>query len=281
MRCRRPLIVTLIGLILFLPGTVAAETASFDEVLALPAPLPDHIYQWGGHPAQRIEQYRPEPPADPARQAVLIHGGCWLNQFNMGYMRPMAAAMAEGGWTVWSLGYRRLGDGDNAGTRALDDLRAGVDQVRRLSHDETGPPWLIGHSAGGHLALLVAGELGPDRIAGVAGLAAITDPRGYAEQDGSCNEAAARLLADSETPERLDPSPHLPFGLPLLLLQGERDPIVPIEQATGFARQATEAGDTARVIAPSEAGHFEPVIPDSEAFSTLMEALENAVGRSQ
>lgn len=276
----RPLI-PLIGLVLLLPAVVTAETASFDDVLALPAPAPDRTHQWGEHPAQRIEQYQPDTSTAPARQAVLVHGGCWLNRYGMDYMRPMAAAMAGRGWTVWSLGYRRLGDVDDAGIRALADLLSGMEEVRRLAGEDTGPPWLIGHSAGGHMALLVAGELGPERVAGVAGLAAITDPRGYAEQDGSCNEAAARLLADSDNPGRLDPIPHLPVGVPLLLLQGGRDPIVPMDQALDFARQATAAGDTARVITPSEAGHFEPVMPDSEAFSVLMQALESTAGRSR
>lgn len=278
MRFHPPTII-LIGLML-LPGALAAETATFDDVLALPAPAPDQTYQWGGHPAQRIEVYRPDPSAEPTRHAVLIHGGCWLNQYAMGYMRPMAAAMAERGWMVWSFGYRRLGDVDDAGTRGMADLLAGMDQVRRLADDEA-PPWLIGHSAGGHLALLVAGELGPERVAGVAALGGITDPQAYADQDTGCNEAAARLLAESRAPERLDPARHLPLGRPLVLFHGERDAIVPMGQAVNFARQATEAGDTARVIAPSEAGHFEPVMPDSEAFSTLMEALESTISRSR
>lgn len=263
----------LTALLLLAAPDLGAEPASFNDVMAQPAPRPDHIWQWGSHPDQRIEQYEPENTS--SRHAVLIHGGCWLNQYTMHYMRPMAAAMADAGWTVWSLGYRRLGDGEDAGALGLNDLITGLETVGRLV-DDSAQPWLIGHSAGGHMALLVAGEQGPEQVAGAVGLAAITDPRTYAEQDGSCNQAAARLLADSRDADALQPARHLPLGMPVLLLQGELDPIVPMSQAEGFARQAQGEGDTVRVIPLAEAGHFDLVMADSQAFETLMDQLESA-----
>lgn len=268
-----------LALVLVLPWLAAAlaEPADFDAVLAQPSPAPDLVIQWGRHPAQRLEQYRPAQPAD-APVAVLVHGGCWLNAFDMGYMRPLAAAMAERGWVVWSLGYRRLGDVEDAAVRSLADIHAGLDRIatqgrnRGLGHPA---PWLIGHSAGGHLALLAAGEREAESIAGVVGLAAITDIVAYADQSGSCNAAATRLLEEGgRDAEELQPAGGLPAGLPVLLVRGDLDPIVDAAQTRMPVPDTRGSEQPAPVLEIADAGHFEPVMPDSEAFRAWISRLE-------
>lgn len=257
-----------LALAALLASDVLRAQADFNDVLAQTAAPPAIEVQWGRHAAQRAELYLPRQAID-SPLIVLIHGGCWLADFDMAYMRPMAEALAEQGRTVWSLSFRRLGHDVHPAREGLQDL---ITAIHRLPDwtpgemDARAPVWLVGHSAGGHLALLAAAELGPERVAGVTGLAAITDLADYAADEGSCNQAAARLLDDSEADTRLSPIHRLPLGVRQVLAQGEQDAIVPARQAEQHVAAARAAGDSAELLLMEAAGHFEPVIVDSPAF---------------
>jgi aminocarboxymuconate-semialdehyde decarboxylase len=92
---------------------------------------------------------------------VLLHGGFWRPQWDRTHLRPMAAALADAGWPVFLPEYRRIPGVPSA---TVDDVREAIDAVGRNVI-------VMGHSAGGHLALLVAP---PHRIATIA-LAPVAD----------------------------------------------------------------------------------------------------------
>ena len=45
----------------------------------------------------------------------MIHGGCWLAQYDLEYMGGLAASLTEAGMATWSIEYRRVGDEVEAG----------------------------------------------------------------------------------------------------------------------------------------------------------------------
>jgi acetyl esterase/lipase len=258
-----------------LASDVLCAQAGFDDVLAQSSSPPAMEVQWGRHAAQRAELYLPRQAID-SPLIVLIHGGCWLSDFDMAYMRPMAEALSAQGRTVWSLSYRRLGHDVHPAREGLQDLLTAIGRLADWTPgdvDSRAPVWLVGHSAGGHLALLAAAELGPERVAGVVGLAAITDLADYAADKGSCNQAAARLLDGSEDDSRLSPIHRLPLGVPQVLAQGEQDTIVAARQAEQHVAAARAAGDSAELLLLESAGHFELVIVDSPAFGEWTQHL--------
>ena len=157
---------------------------------------------------------------------MLIHGGCWQNEFDYVYMTRLGAWFAEHGIASWTIEYRRLGEMAEVGRTFLDVAHA-ADFVRQLavSHPiDSNRIIAAGHSAGGQLALWLAsrGKLpagselyleNPIAIRGVLGLAAITDLAQYRHGPaGSCHASVEPLLGGTEekVPQRYaetSPSP--------------------------------------------------------------------------
>jgi len=120
----------------------------------------------------------------------------------------------------------------------------------------------LGHSAGGHLALWLAGRRGLDiedplrggtplRIGGVVALAGIPDLAAYTSKTG-CGAAVSELLdgEPGEVPERVgraSPIELLPLGITQILIIGELDPVVPAGQARSYQQSARRMGDSVQI----------------------------------
>ncbi len=261
-----------------------------DEALALQRPVPDERVSYGPHELQFGELRLPDRPG-PHPVAVVIHGGCWLAEYDLGYISSLAAALAEAGVATWSVEYRRVGDDGGGWPGTFSDVAAAADHLRRLSaaHDlDLDRVVAVGHSAGGHLALWLAGRHrlaandplrgeDPLPLAGVVTLAGIADLAGYAATEG-CGAAVPELLGGrpSELPKRLgraSPIEMVPLGIRQTMVVGELDTIVPLEHTDGYASAARRAGDSVAVRQVDGAGHFELVTPGSTAWPTVRKAV--------
>ncbi len=253
----------------------------FSTVQALAAGSPDYRIAYGNQPSQFVELWLPETTDTPAPVIVLIHGGCWLSEFDVAHIRPMAAALADAGFTVWAPEYRRIGEPGGGDPGTLEDMDAMLGALVTLSPVplDTDRVILVGHSAGGHLALWAAAQqaefdapaMTRPRVLGVVGLAAITDLTSYAALSGSCPPAAMEFVgaAPAAEPDRyraLSPASLL-IPVPVVLMQGEWDQVVPMSQA-----QALPAAQIYRV---PEAGHFDLIYPPAPVFALLLRVLED------
>lgn len=200
---------------------------------------------------------------------VLIHGGCWLNAYDIQHTFPLSSALAGAGYAVWSLEYRRTGDQGGGWPGSFDDIRQGVAFTSTLIEYPVDPDRMVlmGHSAGGHLALLAASE--NPAIAGVIGLAAITDIVEYSRGQNSCQTAAIDFMDGVYEDKPAAYQAANPAGKPVhqqtLLLQGDVDAIVPLEQSQ-------LPGATPVVL--EGAGHFDWVHPGTGAYQLLLATLE-------
>ena len=279
------------------PADVRAQAPL--PVTKQPAPL----VQWGElasrpqPPAALVERYGPDSlragelrlPAGPGPHpvALVLHGGCWRNQYGMDYVRHLAAALAGAGVATWTVEFRRLGDAGGGWPGTFDDVAAAAAHLRVLAgrHPlDLSRTVYVGHSAGGQLALWLAAERPAALPAprGVVALAGITDLRAYAGPRG-CNSAVVPLLGGdtAAVPERYataSPVERLPLGVPSRLVQGARDPIVPVEQARRFAERARAAGDDAQVVLVEAAGHFDLVAPWSPAWTVVERTIRALLG---
>lgn len=242
--------------------SVAAEV-SFDAVQALPSAEPQDILRYGPADPQFVELWLPAGTA-PAPVVAFIHGGCWLNAYGIDHAQALATALVDEGYAVWNIEYRRLGDEGGGWPGSLEDIRLALAELETLQHPRLDLDRLVlaGHSAGGHLALLAAGNppagLAPQ---GVIGLAPITDIAHYAKGEGGCNQAAARFVGDSSD-DRMNPALQpVPRGTVLLL--GSKDRIVPYEPPYLAAQ----------TVAGIPAGHFDWIHPGTPAWSRFMEEL--------
>ena len=212
-------------------------------------------------------------------------------------MRSLAAALTAEGYATWSLEYRRLGDPGGGWPGTLEDVARGADHLREVARAhplDLDRVVAVGHSAGGQLALWLAGRprlpagsplraARPLRLRGVVSLAGITDLRA-GPRAGVCGDAIPQLLGGppQDHADRLgqsSPIELVPLGVPVRLVCGARDPIVPIDQARSYEAAARRAGDTVVVEVVEGAGHFELVDPRSSAWPVVREAVRALLER--
>lgn len=201
---------------------------------------------------------------------VLIHGGCWLNAYDIRHTFPLSSALAEAGYAVWSIEYRRSGDEGGAWPGSLEDVREGLVFTSRLESYPVDMSRMVimGHSAGGHLALLAASE--NKNIDAVVGLAAISDIVEYSRGENSCQTATIDFMGGEYEENQAAYDAANPVGKPVndrtVLLQGDIDVIVPVEQSQ-------LPGATAVVF--EGAGHFDWVHPGTAAYQLLLSTLQD------
>lgn len=239
---------------------------SFDDLLALPiGGTATQSFTYGQAAQQTLLYF--QSPVSPRATLLIVHGGCWSSAYDRQHAIPMATALALAGYHVWLTEYRRVGDPGGGWPGSVDDIVRATQQVAALSGEE---PWLIGHSAGGHLALLVAAD--PTLpIKGAMALAAITDLTTYGQQTGSCPSMVAEFMGGppESHPDRyaLATVHDKVFPKPIRLIVGDADTIVGLDQLTGFTKAHTQ------IIAKS--GHFDLIHPGTAAFSQVLETLRN------
>ena len=277
-------------------GRVPHPLLSVEDLLALPQPGADRTIAYGPAP-QQVAELRLPKGRGPHPVVVLVHGGCWQAPWGFDHVRGLAAALTAAGHATWSLEYRRLGDPGGGWPGTLQDVARGADHLREAAKEhplDLGRVVAVGHSAGGQLALWLAARrrlprgstlrvADPLRLRGVVSLAGITDLRAGAAS-GICADAIPLFLG-GPPPGRGDrlrqssPIELVPLGVPLRLVCGARDPIVPIEQARSFEAAATAAGDSVTVQVVEGAGHFELVDPGSAAHPAVREAVRALLPR--
>ncbi|WP_154224066.1 alpha/beta hydrolase family protein [Marinicella rhabdoformis] len=245
---------------------------SFSSVTKLPFVEASHKISYGSDPLQYGLLWQAPSSQEKQPLIVLIHGGCWLNAFGVDHALPMASALAQSGFDVWALEYRRTGDEGGGWPGSFEDVQAGIKFVNQLpGHINHKEVILVGHSAGGHLALLAKQKhdsgTQPEIIKAI-GLAAITDLSSYAAGQNSCQTAGPQFMGGTaeEKPDAYqaaDPKVHGPYQQ-TVLLQGQADVIVPESQAKL---------DGAVAIKLASSGHFDWIHPKSQAFDMLLKLL--------
>ena len=229
----------------------------------------------------------------PHPVAVLLHGGCWLAKRSLDYILPMAAALADQGYAVWTPEYRRIGNPGGGWPGTFLDAGAAADHVRELANSyplDLGRVVALGHSAGGHLALWLAGRpfiqessplwrAGSLPLAGVISLGGITDLADYHEVGNDCSKSVALLMGGLpvDLPDRYaagNPAALLPSFTPTRLIHGSLDAIVPMAQPVGYARAACAANDDNRLVVITGGGHFDVVSPEADGFAEVAVALK-------
>lgn len=233
---------------------------------------PPVVVSYGEHEDQVAEVW-PSQPTAPL--VVVLHGGFWQQPYDRVHCRPLAAALAQLGATVVLLEYRRVG-GAGGWPHTFDDVRVGL---RRLvqHHPQAARRVVVGHSAGGHLALWVAATEPTPVVDAVVALAPVADLGTMASHFEPGENPVVDLLggAPDERPDRYDladpvrlPSPHADVRL----VHGRRDTLVPVTLSHSYVA----AHPSARLVEP-DCGHFELIDPRSTAFETVRVAVAEAM----
>lgn len=216
---------------------------------------------YGDHPDQVIEVW--EGLSDRPL-VVVVHGGFWRPAVDRAHARPQAGALAASGASVVLVEYRRL-PGDPGATVA--DLRAAVG-LAAAGTPGNGTLVLVGHSAGGHLALWLAATHPPPGLVRTVGLGAVAD-LGLAEVlDLGSGAVPAFLGAPAATRPELDPARLPPAGCEVVLISAALDEEVPASLATSYA--ARHPGTNRTELAGTR--HMDLIDPGHRAWPQVLAA---------
>lgn len=278
-------------LLLVLPWPSAAEPPqlmSAADLGTLGDPPADARIAYGADPLQFVDLRLPAGQG-PHPVMILIHGGCWLSQFNITHVGKLARAFADAGIATWTVEYRRVGDAGGGWPGTFQDIARAADHLLEVadSYDlDTQGVIVAGHSAGGHLALWLAARekflsnplfssANPVHLRGVLALAPAADLAMLHEQ-GVCDQVIDKLMGGSpaEVPERYaiaSPPELLPIKLPQTIIVGAYDtdwrPV-----GDRYYQLARAANEPVELLEAPESGHFEMIDPGSSTWPLVRDA---------
>jgi acetyl esterase/lipase len=249
---------------------------------ALPSKPADYRLSYGTD-ANQFGELRVPSGVGPYPVAILIHGGCFKSEYGtLRDLAPMADALKVKGIATWNVEYRRLAQTGSGWPGTYLDVGRGVDYLRSIAaqnHLDLTRVVVVGHSAGGHLAMWVAARRrlpkasliyvsDPLTVRGVVDLAGTPDLEALipAEQMSCGGPVIEQLLggSPSEVPDhyaQASASKMLPIGVPQTLIWGRRDDNVPISIGERYTQVAVKSGDSAKLVSLPVAGHFEIADP--------------------
>lgn len=206
----------------------------------------------------------------------------------------IAKDIAARGYAVWNIEYRRLGAPGGGWPGTINDVALAVDHLATLVDDglnlDLSRVMLVGHSAGGQLALCVSARsknahFRTSRVqpAAVAGLAAVSD-LARAHKISAGNGAVNQLLdgGPDQVPDRYStasPIELLPLGVQQLIVHGVKDEALAIDFSRRYALAAQASGDSVDLVELPDAGHMDFLDPSSEAHATLCKWLAHVSQR--
>ena len=247
---------------------------------------------YGPEPLQFGELYLPNKKG-PHPLVILIHGGYWRARYGLDLMTGLAQDLAARGIAAWNIEYRRVGDPGGGWPGTFLDVALAADYLRTVApvyNLDLQRVTSIGHSAGGHLALWLAGRphiaqnsplavsLDPLALAGAISLAGVIDLE-LAWRLHLSNDAVIDLLEGDfdAVPDRYiaaSPAALLPLGIPQVLIHGTADDSVPLQMSLEYLAKATAAHDAVRFIELEGVDHSALIDPKSEAWSITIDELE-------
>jgi acetyl esterase/lipase len=236
--------------------------------VAVPTDLPDAVLRYDDHDDAVLDVHLPGTPNGTT--LLLLHGGFWKTAYDRVHTRPMAAALAAEGFVVATPEYRRVGTGGRGGwPRTGADVRRAASRLPDLLAGlgvAVGTVRVVGHSAGGHLALWLATTGVPvDRV---VALAPVCDLREAIRLD--LGDDATRAFLGATDPDEADPAVLLETrpSADIRILHGVDDDDVPVELSRDLVRRHPWIR-----LEAVPGGHFEVIQPGSVAWPSVVSAL--------
>jgi acetyl esterase/lipase len=253
-----------------------------DDILTLPAPPADARLPYGSDPNQFAELRVPKT-GGPFPVVVNIHGGFWRAKYDLNHAGHLCAALTAKGLATWNLEYRRVGNPGGGWPGTFEDVRNGyrfVSQItQRYKLDPTNAV-VMGHSAGGQLALCLAGH--ESSVKSVVSLAGVVDLQQAWELHLSSNAVVDFLGGEpARVPEHYREADPMQLKISQgtqWLIHGASDDTVPPFFSRNYTEQKKKRGENAHYLEISTAGHTDLIDPRSTAWpkveSTVLHLLQ-------
>ena len=236
---------------------------------------------YGAHPRQAMDVWRPAAGAPHLPVVVFFYGGSWQTGSRTDY--PFVAAdLARRGHVVVVPDYRLHPEASFPAF--LEDAAAAVAAARRRAAEWGGDPRrmvLMGHSAGAHIAAMLA--LDPRWLAaagdsrdGIAGLVGLAGPYDFLPITGRSIRAVFAPAADLRQTQPITFADEA--APPALLLHGADDTTVLPRNSRALAARINDTGGRADLRIYDGVGHIGIVLGFARTFRGWSPALEDSVG---
>jgi Dipeptidyl aminopeptidases/acylaminoacyl-peptidases len=249
-----------------------------DDILSLKPPSADARPAYGSDPNQFFDLRL--PPGSHCGKHIFplvinIHGGFWRAKYNLDHAGHLCAALAAKGLATANLEYRRVGNDGGTWPGTFADVRAAYQYL--LQHAaahrfDTSKVVVMGHSAGGQLALCLAAH--EPSVTRVVSLAGVVDLQRACQLHLS-NDAVVEFLqgTPSEVPDRYREADPMQLTLPHArqwLIHGAADDIVPPAFSRDYVaakqKRTGPAKEDVRLLEIAGADHFDLIDPRSGAW---------------
>jgi len=277
------------------PGTPRLMTPR--DLTSIPAQAPDRRVTYGAD-VNQFAELRVPSGAGPHPVVVLVHGGCFKTYGSFADLAPVGDVLKGRGIATLNVEYRRVDQAGGGWPNTYLDVGRAVDHVRALANEhrlDLSRVVIVGHSAGGHLAMWAAARsrvprssalfmANPLAVRGVVDLAGpldlTTNIEGY---EGLCRDRVITNLLGgmpAAVPQRYaeaSPMKLLPLGVPQVVVLGEHEDYVPLPFARAYVEAAERAGDRARLLLIPGVGHFEIASPRAAIWPQVESAIRSLI----
>ena len=190
--------------------------------------------------------YLPDQLSEKTPLALAIHGGGWCELDKYSFS-GVADFLCKLGFAVYNIHYRLTREkpwpacGDDCLEAARFFLSADRPEFAGLNRKKL---FVIGGSAGGHLALMTGLRLPPDQVSGIVSISGIAKFETYMDM----KPVRYRIFFGMPEPsqDKIDAASPMSYinrnNPPILLTHAIYDTVVPIESATAFEDAARDHG---------------------------------------
>lgn len=239
---------------------------------------------YSGQSGQQLDIYQP-PGNGPHPAVIFFHGGSWRDGSRAGYGFAGRAFAAQGFTTI-------IADYRKAPQHKFPDFVVDAASAANWTHrnvarygGDANRIFLMGHSAGAHVAMLAA--LDPQWLTAqgsdssiITGIIGISGPYDFLpfEKGGPADIA----MGDWPQPDETQPITYARRGAPpVLLLTGDADTTVRPRNSINLHNAMKNAGAVSTIKKYAALNHIDPVMAISRPFRTKAPLIRDAVAFMQ
>lgn len=270
---------------------------------ASPIEMVDVAYDDRSGEDTTLDVYLPEDGATQRPAVLFLHGGAWASGDKSEY-GDAAQRLAGSGYVAATANYRLVPEGSYPA--AIQDARCALAFLRGHAAEYGIDPdriAVVGYAAGGHLASMLGvaqgtAELEPDCSAGTTGAAnavvAASAMHDLTLLDDTSEVEAFLGGTLTELPDRYaiaSPVSHVkPGAPPYLLIHGDFDFVISVEQSERMNAALRDAGGSVRFLELFDPGHYLAAGADNgglyfgsvrdrpESWTVLIDFLHESLG---
>jgi len=246
--------------------------------------MPRTRIAYGPEPEQFGHFYPPENPTGESVPVVMvIHGGYWSGKYHLNLGTSFSLELARSGVAVWNVEYRRIGAGGrwpemSADVVAALEAIAGPVAAASLVPLDLDRVRVVGHSAGGQLAVWLAGQrdttVRPELFVSQAGALDLASAAERGRRVSYIEDLfGVPFEDDPELYRSASPHHRVPIGVPVVVLHGSEDAQVPAKIASRYHDAARAAGDPVDVHLIEGEDHFAFLDPNTRSWKLSRELL--------